>query len=97
MIQAIINALAQLPQRVVWKWEEKSLPESPKNIYISNWLPQNDILGKIFEFLRKIRFCRVEKVCVCHVCYLSKALSKGFILGMCKKYLFMYQKIKENK
>ncbi|KAJ8720263.1 hypothetical protein PYW07_012306 [Mythimna separata] len=44
-LEAIIGAVSQLPQRIVWKWEEKTLPGNPKNIYISNWLPQNDILA----------------------------------------------------
>ena len=47
-LEAIIGAVSQLPQRIVWKWEEKNLPGNPKNIYISNWLPQNDILGIAF-------------------------------------------------
>lgn len=44
-LEAIIGAISQLPQRIVWKWEEKTLPGNPKNVYISNWLPQNDILA----------------------------------------------------
>ncbi|KAL0878881.1 hypothetical protein ABMA27_003892 [Loxostege sticticalis] len=44
-LMEIIKALSQLPQRVIWKWEEKNLPGNPKNIYVSNWLPQNDILA----------------------------------------------------
>lgn len=45
-LQSIINALNELPQRVIWKWNKKSLPGNPKNIYLAKWLPQNDILGK---------------------------------------------------
>lgn len=45
-LEAIIGAISELPQRVIWKWEEKTLPGNPKNIFLSNWLPQNDILGK---------------------------------------------------
>ncbi|CAK1582729.1 unnamed protein product [Parnassius mnemosyne] len=44
-IDSILSALAELPQRVIWKWDAKSLPGNPKNIYLSNWLPQNDILA----------------------------------------------------
>ncbi|CAH2041366.1 unnamed protein product, partial [Iphiclides podalirius] len=44
-IETIISALTELPQRAIWKWEEDSLPGNPKNIYLSKWLPQNDILG----------------------------------------------------
>lgn len=50
-IETILSALAELPQRFIWKWEEKSLPGDPKNIYISKWLPQNDILGIYKAFL----------------------------------------------
>lgn len=45
-LEAIFAALAELPQRVIFKWEEKTLPGNPKNVYVSKWLPQNDILGK---------------------------------------------------
>ncbi|CAG4945800.1 unnamed protein product [Parnassius apollo] len=44
-IDSILSALAELPQRIIWKWDEKTLPRNPKNIYLSNWLPQNDILA----------------------------------------------------
>ncbi|KAJ0176088.1 hypothetical protein K1T71_008262 [Dendrolimus kikuchii] len=51
-VEAIVGALSELPQRVIWKWEEKSLPGNPKNFYISSWLPQNDILAhpKVLAF-----------------------------------------------
>ncbi|KAG6441099.1 UDP-glycosyltransferase [Manduca sexta] len=44
-LNAIIEAVAEIPQRVLWKWDQKTLPGNPKNIFISNWLPQNDILA----------------------------------------------------
>lgn len=54
-LKAILDALAELPQRVVWKWEAKSLPGKPKNIFVSKWLPQNDLLGEdIFYKFSKI-------------------------------------------
>ncbi|CAH2090412.1 unnamed protein product [Euphydryas editha] len=51
-VETIIAALSELPQRVIWKWEAKSLPGNPKNIYFSKWLPQNDILAdpKVLAF-----------------------------------------------
>ncbi|XP_026730403.1 UDP-glucuronosyltransferase 2A3-like [Trichoplusia ni] len=51
-LEAIIGAISELPQRVIWKWEEKTLPGNPKNIFLSNWLPQNDILAhpKVLAF-----------------------------------------------
>ncbi|XP_039757363.1 uncharacterized protein LOC120631751 [Pararge aegeria] len=44
-LQHIIEGLAELPQRVIWRWNKKFLPGNPKNIFISKWLPQNDILA----------------------------------------------------
>ncbi|GLG97712.1 UDP-glucuronosyltransferase, partial [Gryllus bimaculatus] len=41
----LLEALAQLKQKVLWKWESDSLPDQPKNVKIAKWLPQNDILG----------------------------------------------------
>ncbi|GBP49196.1 UDP-glucuronosyltransferase 2A3 [Eumeta japonica] len=44
-LEAIIGAVAELPHRVVWKWENEAQLAKYKNIYASDWLPQNDILG----------------------------------------------------
>ncbi|XP_045499747.1 UDP-glucosyltransferase 2-like [Colias croceus] len=51
-IEAIVAALSELPQRILWKWEETTLPGNPKNIFISPWLPQNDVLAhpKVLAF-----------------------------------------------
>ena len=43
---AFLQAFAELPQRVLWKWEADTLPGQPKNVKISKWLPQFDILSK---------------------------------------------------
>lgn len=54
--QAILDAMKEFPQRFIWKWEDQSikLDDFDKNkLYISNWLPQVDILGK---------FCNVCKL-----------------------------------
>ena len=44
-VKAFLDAFAELPQRVLWKWETDSLPGQPKNVMLGKWLPQNDILG----------------------------------------------------
>ncbi|CAG2069031.1 unnamed protein product [Timema podura] len=41
-----VRAFAQLPYRVVWKWEEGGMPDLPHNVKLSRWLPQQDILGQ---------------------------------------------------
>lgn len=42
--QKLLQMLGGLKQTVLWKFEEQ-LPNIPKNVYISNWLPQLSILG----------------------------------------------------
>ncbi|XP_045486743.1 UDP-glycosyltransferase UGT5-like [Pieris rapae] len=44
-LQAILDVLEELPQRVIWKWDNDNLPFEMKKIYSSKWLPQNDILA----------------------------------------------------
>lgn len=44
--QAFVDAFAELPQRIVWKWDNESLPGQTDNIFIAKWLPQRDVLGK---------------------------------------------------
>ncbi|KAL9988931.1 hypothetical protein ACROYT_G003427 [Oculina patagonica] len=45
-IAAMADAFSSLPQRVIWKLDEKSLTLG-KNIKVTSWLPQNDILGHL--------------------------------------------------
>ncbi|XP_060834135.1 UDP-glucosyltransferase 2-like [Rhopalosiphum padi] len=40
---SFIEVLAQIPQRVLWKYEGE-LKNKPKNLMIKKWLPQRDIL-----------------------------------------------------
>ena len=42
---AFFQAFAELPQRVLVKWEGESFPEKPKNVMLVPWLPQMDVLG----------------------------------------------------
>jgi glucuronosyltransferase len=44
--KALMSAFSELPQRVVWKFETNSPPETPPNVLVSKWLPQSDILGR---------------------------------------------------
>ncbi|XP_049811956.1 UDP-glycosyltransferase UGT5-like [Schistocerca nitens] len=43
--KAILDAFAELPQHVIWKWEAEDLPGKPPNVMIRSWLPQFDILS----------------------------------------------------
>lgn len=44
--RAFTRAFAKLPQRVLWKWENDTMPDKPDNVMICKWMPQFDILGK---------------------------------------------------
>lgn len=46
---AFKEALAQVPQRVLWKYEGE-MKDKPKNVMTSKWFPQRDILSNIFLF-----------------------------------------------
>jgi UDP:flavonoid glycosyltransferase YjiC (YdhE family) len=43
--EAFVNAFRKLKLKVLWKYENETLPNKPENIKISSWLPQRDILG----------------------------------------------------
>lgn len=45
-LKAFMQAFAELPQRVLWKYENDTLPDKPSNVMISPWIPQRDVLGK---------------------------------------------------
>lgn len=40
-----VDCFRQLKQRVLWKYENETIPELPPNVLIRKWLPQNDILA----------------------------------------------------
>lgn len=44
--EAILHALGKLKQKVLWKWENDTLPNQPPNVFIRKWLPQREVLCK---------------------------------------------------
>lgn len=44
--QMFLEAFRQIPQRVVWKYEDETLQNIPQNVLVKKWCPQTDILGK---------------------------------------------------
>ena len=44
-LQAFLNAFAKLPQRIIWKWEADAPKNLTSNIMLTNWIPQQDLLG----------------------------------------------------
>lgn len=45
--KAFKDSLAQIPQRILWKYEGE-MEDLPQNVMIKKWFPQRDILCKIF-------------------------------------------------
>lgn len=44
-VQTILDVMAQLPQRFIWKWSNKTVAVAQDKLYTGSWLPQIDILG----------------------------------------------------
>lgn len=42
---AFVRAFGKLKQKVLWKYENETLPNNPGNIMIKSWIPQRDILA----------------------------------------------------
>lgn len=42
--QAFVSTFSRLKQKVIWKYEDV-LPDQPKNVMITKWAPQQDVLG----------------------------------------------------
>lgn len=40
-----LNNFKRLKQRVLWKFEDESIQNLPKNVMIKKWVPQNDVLA----------------------------------------------------
>ena len=47
----MIKVFGSLKQRVLWKWDQESMPDLPSNVKLSKWLPQQDILGNEYEYM----------------------------------------------
>ncbi|XP_014261181.1 uncharacterized protein LOC106673546 [Cimex lectularius] len=45
LVDTFMNVFRKLNQRVLWKWESDNLPAAPKNVKLSKWFPQQDILA----------------------------------------------------
>lgn len=42
--KSLLEAFGSFKQTVLWKWENETLPDQPKNVVIRKWMPQRDIL-----------------------------------------------------
>jgi len=43
--KTFVEALREIPQRVLWKYDVPNIEDLPKNVKIGKWFPQRDILG----------------------------------------------------
>ncbi len=43
--QALVQAFSKLKVKVLWKYENDTLPNQPENVKIGKWFPQRDILA----------------------------------------------------
>ncbi|KAB7505529.1 UDP-glucuronosyltransferase [Armadillidium nasatum] len=41
----LVKVFGSLKQRVLWKWNEETMPDLPSNVKLQKWLPQPDLLG----------------------------------------------------
>lgn len=41
---SFLKAFGSVKQTIVWKWENETLSDQPKNVFIRKWMPQRDIL-----------------------------------------------------
>ncbi|KAH8320698.1 hypothetical protein KR067_007249, partial [Drosophila pandora] len=44
-LKLLLGVFGSLKQRVLWKFEDESLPNLPSNVMVKNWMPQVDILA----------------------------------------------------
>ena len=43
--EALVKAFGKIKQKVLWKYENETLPNKPDNVMISPWLPQRDAVA----------------------------------------------------
>ncbi|KAK7574409.1 hypothetical protein V9T40_011600 [Parthenolecanium corni] len=50
-----IQALKNIPQRVIMKWDPKLLQNIPDNVLVQEWIPQNEVLNTadLIKYLRR--------------------------------------------
>lgn len=46
-VDAIFETFSELPYNIIFKWETDNIPNKPKNLLIKQWVPQQDLLGKL--------------------------------------------------
>lgn len=44
--EMFVRAFGRMKQRVIWKYENETLPNKSENVMISDWVPQRDLLAQ---------------------------------------------------
>ena len=47
VVSAFLSAFSKLEQKVIMRFDPKYLPYKPTNVMAEEWIPQQEILGKI--------------------------------------------------
>ncbi|KAL7043666.1 hypothetical protein ACKWTF_001618 [Chironomus riparius] len=55
--EGILRALGKFKQRVIWKYENETLPNQPPNVIIRKWMPQREILCML-----RLIFCSLSAI-----------------------------------
>lgn len=45
--ESMLQAFGSFKEKFLWKWENETIPNKPKNVYIQKWLQQREILCKL--------------------------------------------------
>lgn len=61
---AFKQAFAEIPQRVIWKYEEQ-IEDLSNNVMISDWIPQRDILGRSSTIYGLIPLLKKNNIIFC--------------------------------
>lgn len=54
--EGILRALGKFRQRILWKYENETLPNQPENVIIRKWMPQREILCNFNNFFSSLKF-----------------------------------------
>lgn len=49
MLRIFLSTFAELPYNVIWRWADKMVFKIPANVKIWNWVPQENLLGNMYE------------------------------------------------
>lgn len=42
--EILVELFGSMKQKILWKWENETLPNQPANVLIRKWMPQMEIL-----------------------------------------------------